>query len=253
VKPQTCITTSWDDGHPLDLRVADLLARYGLRGTFYVPRDAENGTLTNGQIRELSVAFEVGAHTLHEVDLTGTTEAQAWEEIATSRSWVEDTTGLPCRMFCPPKGRFSRRELRLIRKAGYGGLRSVELSSLDFPRRQEGLLLMPTTVQAHPHRWLTYARNAIRRASLRNLLWCLPLGGPTDWTRRARTLLTHALERGGVFHLWGHSWEVERTGQWQRLEEVLRFLAQFLDRAPALTNGEVCQTVSATPVGGPVS
>ena len=31
------VTTSWDDGHPLDLRMADLLARYGMTGAFYVP------------------------------------------------------------------------------------------------------------------------------------------------------------------------------------------------------------------------
>lgn len=30
-------TSSWDDGHPLDLRVADLLARCGVKGTCYVP------------------------------------------------------------------------------------------------------------------------------------------------------------------------------------------------------------------------
>ena len=41
MKPSTCITTSWDDGHPLDLRVAELLAKYGLQGTFYVPMTAE--------------------------------------------------------------------------------------------------------------------------------------------------------------------------------------------------------------------
>ena len=33
------ITTSWDDGHTLDLRLADLLDKYDLRGTFYVARD----------------------------------------------------------------------------------------------------------------------------------------------------------------------------------------------------------------------
>src|SRR5262249_26496051 len=60
----TYITTSWDDGHPLDLRVADLLARHGLRGTFYVPRTAENPTMTARQVRELSGTFEVGGHTL---------------------------------------------------------------------------------------------------------------------------------------------------------------------------------------------
>ena len=31
------ITTSWDDGHPLDIRLAELLATYGLRGHFMCP------------------------------------------------------------------------------------------------------------------------------------------------------------------------------------------------------------------------
>ena len=57
----------------------------------------------------------------------------------------------------------------------------------------------------------------------------------------ARSLLHTALRRGGVFHLWGHSWEVEATGQWGRLEEVLQFLGEFVDRAAAVTNGQVCR------------
>src|SRR5437667_29446 len=165
----TYITTSWDDGHPLDLRVAELLAKYGLRGTFYVPMTAENGTMSVAQVRELSCTFEVGGHTLHHVDLSGATRQQAWHEIADSRSWLEDSTGQPCPLFCPPKGKFSQEHLHLIRKAGYRGVRSVELLSLDFPRSRAGLLLLPTTVQAHPHGLLAYARNMIRRAALRNL------------------------------------------------------------------------------------
>ena len=44
--PATYITTSWDDGHPLDFRIAELLSEYRLRGTFYVPMESENGTMT---------------------------------------------------------------------------------------------------------------------------------------------------------------------------------------------------------------
>lgn len=44
-----------------------------------------------------------------------------------------------------------------------------------------------------------------------------------------------------MFHLWGHSWELQQTSQWQRLEEVMRFMSEFASEAPALTNGEVCQ------------
>ncbi len=245
MKPVAQITTSWDDGHPLDLRVAELLAKYGLPGTFYVPRAAENATMTAAQLRELSGAFEIGAHTLHHVVLDDATDEQARQEIAESRSWAQDVTGLPCPMFCPPKGKFSRRHLEMIREAGYGGVRTVELLSLDFPRRNGGLALMPTTVQAHPHGWLAYGRNALRRGALRNLWSLVSLGRSTDWAHRARSLMGRALGRGGVFHLWGHSWELQQTGQWQRLEEVLRFLGQFTSQAAALTNGQICRAAPA--------
>ncbi len=241
MKPTTYITTSWDDGHPLDFRVADLLAKHGLRGTFYVPQTSEYGTMTPAQVRELSRTFEVGAHTVHHVDLTGATEPEAWQEIADSRCWIEDETGLSCPLFCPPKGRYSARHLSLIRRAGFLAVRSVELLSLDYPRRAAGLLMLPTTIQTHPHGLCVYARNLLKRAALRNLWLYVVYGRSTDWPRLVQSLLEHALRRGGVFHLWGHSWELEQAGQWQRLEEVLRFLGQFTGQAPALTNWQVCQ------------
>ncbi len=52
MKPATFITTSWDDGHPLDFRVAELLSKYGLRGTFYIPMIAENHILHPDDSRE---------------------------------------------------------------------------------------------------------------------------------------------------------------------------------------------------------
>jgi peptidoglycan/xylan/chitin deacetylase (PgdA/CDA1 family) len=237
----TYITTSWDDGHPLDLHVAELLAKHGIRGTFYVPKSAEHGTMTMAQARELGRAFELGAHTLHHVVLTSATEQQAWQEIAGSKFWLEDNTGSPCLLFCPPKGRYDGRHLEMIRRAGYFGLRSCELVSLDFPRRRAGLLVMPTTLQAYPHPLLAFAKNAIKRAAYGNLWRFVVHGGSTEWPELAQSLLGHALRRGGVFHLWGHSWELQEAGQWRRLDEVLRFMSDFARQVPSLTNGQVCQ------------
>jgi peptidoglycan-N-acetylglucosamine deacetylase len=246
----TYLTTSWDDGHPLDFRVAELLGKYGLQGTFYVPRSAPAGTMPAARLRELSATFEIGAHTLHHLDLTRAPEDQVRREIVDSKAWIEDCTGKPCRMFCPPKGRYARRHLPLIRGAGYLGVRTVELLSVRFPRPRAGVLLQPTTLQAHPHGPCAYVRNLVKRGAFRNLWQFLVHGRAADWPTLARSLLDLALRRGGVFHLWGHSWELEETGQWQRLEEVLRFLSGFTDRAPALTNGQVCQAVPAAG-GGP--
>jgi peptidoglycan/xylan/chitin deacetylase (PgdA/CDA1 family) len=241
MNPITYITTSWDDGHPLDLRVAELLAKHGIRGTFYVPKSAEQGTMTTAQVRELGRAFELGAHTLHHVVLTSATEQQAWQEISGSKSWLEDNTGSPCPLFCPPKGRYGRRHLKMIRRAGYLGLRSTEMTSLDFPRPQAGLLVMPTTVQAYPHPLLAFAKNAIKRAAFANLWQFVVHGRSTDWPVLAMSLLQRSLKRGGVFHLWGHSWELQKAGQWQCLDEVLRFMSSLMNQAPSLTNGQICR------------
>jgi peptidoglycan/xylan/chitin deacetylase (PgdA/CDA1 family) len=33
------VTTSWDDGHPLDLKLAELLKKYDVPATLYMPMD----------------------------------------------------------------------------------------------------------------------------------------------------------------------------------------------------------------------
>lgn len=237
------ITTSWDDGHPHDLRVAEMLAEVGLGGTFYVPRSAETGTMRADQIRRLGESFELGAHTIDHVDLTRVGDARARREVIDSKSWLEDITGRPCVLFCPPRGRYGRRHLAMVREAGFLGIRTVELVSLDRPRPRAGLMVMPTTVQAHPHGRAAFGRNFARRAAIRNLGLYLRHGRSGDWRELARSLLDAAIRRGGVFHLWGHSWEVEANGQWDRLRDVLRLLGEANGPARALSNGDVCRAV----------
>ncbi|HET9016105.1 MAG TPA: polysaccharide deacetylase family protein [Thermomicrobiaceae bacterium] len=230
------MTTSWDDGHPLDLRVADMLARHGLAGTFYVPMTSERPTMTREQVREIAARFEVGAHTLHHRDLTRLDDAGAAEEITGSRSWVEDVVGGPCASFCFPKGHFRRRHLALVRQAGFAVARTTELLSLEPPRPTDGLLVMPTTVQARPHPPSVYARNCAKRGAVRGFWRYVVHGHTSDWLMLVRALHALALAGGGVFHLWGHSWEVEEEGQWGRLDEALRYVAEFSAEAPCVTN-----------------
>jgi peptidoglycan/xylan/chitin deacetylase (PgdA/CDA1 family) len=115
------LTTSWDDGHPLDFKIADMLSRFGLTGTFYIPHSAPNITMSREQIRDLGSAFEIGSHTINHVFLDGATDEQARTEIIDSKAWVQDVMGKPCPMFCPPGGKFADRDIKLIREAGYSG------------------------------------------------------------------------------------------------------------------------------------
>src|ERR1700738_4642747 len=49
--------------------------------------------------------------------------------------------------------------------------------------------------------------------------------------QRAEGLLTDMLKKGGVCHLWGHSWEVNEHAQWSNVERAFVLLAQFKQSA----------------------
>ncbi len=237
------ITTSWDDGHPLDMRVAELLARYGLAGTFYVPLKAERCVLDTLQIRDLSSGFEVGAHTVHHTPLTGLAPDLAQDEIMRSRHVLEQITGRECLMFCFPQGKFHRAHIPMLRKAGFAAARTVEMMSIEAPLATGGLLLMPTTVQVFSHPASALARNLAKRIAAQNLWNWLLHCRRFEWLAVLESFLQLATSRGGVFHLWGHSWEVDEHNQWARLEEAFRLLAEQRGQARFLTNSRVCRDV----------
>ena len=61
------VTTSWDDGDPNDIKIADLLRSRKLPGTFYVPITGYQGrkTLCTEDLRTLcSEGFEIGGHSV---------------------------------------------------------------------------------------------------------------------------------------------------------------------------------------------
>jgi peptidoglycan/xylan/chitin deacetylase (PgdA/CDA1 family) len=235
------LTTSWDDGHPLDARVAGMLGEFGLTGTFYVPRAAGSGTMSDGQLRELATHFEIGGHTLDHCYLTQAPDAEASRQISGAKAWVEDTVGKPCTMFCPPAGKYAARHVTMIRRAGYLGLRSVELLSTAPPRCRDGLRIMGTTLQAYPHSRLAYVKNTLKRGAWAYLFRCAGKAPPANWERLAENLAEEVLTSGGVFHLWGHSWEIDRTGQWAQLRRVLKRLSELFEPRCRLTNAQVCE------------
>lgn len=247
------VTTSWDDGHPLDQRLADLLGRYGLAATFYIPRKSQLETMPEEKIRELSQRFEIGAHTMDHLALTTLPDVEAERQIHDSGVWVADVTGRACEMFCPPLGKFQREHVNAIARHGFTGYRTVELLQCDPPKRRvrgdyvrgdKGweLSSMTTSVQAHPHTRAAYLRNAMKRAAWGPFQRAWKLAGKTTWVGMAEVMLEEAIKTGGVFHLWGHSWEIEANEQWQNLEQAFEMLANVVQsgRAVTATNGEIC-------------
>ncbi len=236
------VTTSWDGGHPLDLKIADLLAKHSLQGTFYLPvhSDKKGQGLSDSEIRHIGSCFEIGAHTVHHAVLTEVADAVATREIVESKRYLENITGSSCSMFCFPKGAYHRRHLAMLWAAGFRGARTVELLSLEFPRHDMGIFVMPTTLQVFDHTRLTYLKNLAKRGAYKNLRNWMRDIRPGDFVLTARLLLESAIQTGGVFHLWGHSWEIDDNALWSELEQVFALMHQSNCGAPCIPNSRVC-------------
>ncbi len=239
------ITTSWDDAHPLDVKLAGYLRRQGIHATFYAPRRSDQANLSPDAIRELSSDFEIGAHTMSHVDLLTVGRGRQAAEIKDSKKWVEDITSKPCTMFCPPFGRYDEVIVDIVRNAGYVGFRTVESMSISFPRLASSVYVFPTSIQLCNHGALGYLKNSAKRSSLTNLINYARYGFGRPLREAAMLLLKAIQTRGGCFHLWGHSWEIEQQGLWGTLDEVLSVIASLALTIPAVSNTEACSYINA--------
>src|SRR5664280_1352236 len=123
------ITTSWDDGHVLDHKVANLLDTYDLPGTFYVaPRNVElrpRDRIGPRGARSLGERFEIGAHTRSHLRLPALSLAAAREEVVSGKAELEDILGQAVRSFCYPGGAYRPEHVALAREAGFTVARTV--------------------------------------------------------------------------------------------------------------------------------
>jgi peptidoglycan/xylan/chitin deacetylase (PgdA/CDA1 family) len=83
--------------------------------------------LTQLEARELAEAVDFGSHTVSHPILPLCTVAEAVDEIVSSRAEVSELTGKPCLHFSFPNGDYTRRELELVREAGYVSSRTTEI------------------------------------------------------------------------------------------------------------------------------
>jgi peptidoglycan-N-acetylglucosamine deacetylase len=226
------VTTSWDDGHELDLRLASELSAHGMTGTFYVaPRCREIAPaqrLGAAAMRELAESHEIGAHTLTHPRLTELHASRARSEIVDGKDAIEDAIGRRVTSFCYPYGSYAEDHPDMVRAAGFTLARTVDRFRTDAPL---DLFRMGTTIHAYRH--LVDGPQILRRTrSPRQVvaLW-------RNWDLLGRRLFDEVCANGGVFHLWGHSWEVDAHDDWRRLRSVLDELS---DKDVAfVTNGEL--------------
>jgi len=244
--PRAIFTMSWDDGHTLDLRLAELLEKRQFAATFYVPARFAAGvgcmpdgfpTLSPEQLRHVDAAFEIGSHTLEHRDITRLTTEEAHRQVVGGRQSLEDIVGHPVRGFCYPGGLVTPAARKVVQNAG-----------IAFARTAEGLytsgvfdpLMMPVSFQFYPHPRRNLLRTFLKGGDWRRRHVVVPaMLGSGDFDAMLRAALDKVCRGGGVFHLWGHSWELDQTNRWQALDDFLQYAAERIPRADRLTNGQV--------------
>jgi peptidoglycan/xylan/chitin deacetylase (PgdA/CDA1 family) len=237
--PRVFVTTSWDDDDRSGLRVAELLSRYGLSGTFYVPtaRLGRDPFFAADDLRSISAAgFEIGGHTVSHAILPGLSGDELEREIGECKRVLQQILGTEVKMFCYPKGRFNTNVVSAVQRAGYRGARGTQMltSSEAFDR-----FAIPTTLQVYPHRRSNYVRNLVRLGAVRSLLRAFPyLVRFENWLQLGKSTFDRVLRQGGVWHLYGHSWEIEKLDLWAQLEEMFAYAANR-SGIQYVTNGQL--------------
>lgn len=242
------VTTSWDDGHPSDLRVADLLEKHGVAGTFYVPcRNSEGRAVMQAtEIAQLGRRFEIGGHTRDHLSLTEIAPNLAAGQILGNKRRLEDLLGREVDGFAYVRGRHNHTVRSLVAKAGYRYARTVKnLMSVPGPN----LFQVATTAQFFAHSKATYIRNymsggpTLQRASI-----LAPVLTNAELVTRLSRVAEACARSGGYFHLWGHSWELDEHDLWGELDRLLGRLrcrgARFVTNAASCLGLEMSGTVA---------
>jgi peptidoglycan-N-acetylglucosamine deacetylase len=232
------VTTSWDDGGPLDLRLAATLHRHGVRGTLYwlagddrwpLPAPTDTRAL-------LDMGMEIGSHGMAHADLTRIDDAAREWQVVESRRRLQEHCGGPIRSFCYPYGRFDRRARATAVGAGYALARTT---TAFYQGGRIDPFLMPVSFQLYPHGLRPHFTHALRYANWAGLRrWLVDYRAETDPVELARLVLDHIRSSGGVLHFWGHSWELEQEGLWETLDAVLAVVSGHED-VRYVTNGDL--------------
>lgn len=246
------ITTSWDDGAIEDLRVLALLEKYNLKGTFYIPRqinfEAKRGqrlkTVSENDILQIAKTQEIGAHTLNHIYLDKLNNNEVYQEAKGSKEWLEDLLKKPVRMFAYPGGVFNDEIKEATKKSGFLGARTSILFQTDI----KDPFLTGLSSQCYPcfprnKEWSLFfeLKMALSRAriNLKGVIGLrLPISSIFKWDLLIKNVFRYVLKNGGIFHLYGHSWEIERYNLWKDLEKLFKYISDRKD-VFYLTNGEV--------------
>jgi len=180
---------------------------------------------------------EIGAHTINHHYLAKLDTETVRQEIFESKKYIQQLIGREPEIFGYPGGSFDEQAKNLAQAAGFIGARTVTdikfmaplnnfefdstLHVYPFPLKTKGKSLKLTIYQ------LFAPLQHHKLARLRAL--SLPISSYFGWKNLAKSLFDFCLKNGDYFHLWGHSFELDRYNMWRDLEDVFKYISHRPD------------------------
>lgn len=194
------IRISIDDGDVLDKKSAELLTKYNLVNEtcfyvtpFYPNKSREDQWKVQDLTRELSKqGFEIGGHTFTHCVIRYECYTKKIEEINSGKEFLEDLINKKINKFAYPKGYLDDECIKAIKACGFKEARTMQTGAITI--RTSDPFALPVTVHFYPERYLKFKE---------------------------------LLEAGDYFHLVFHSWEIEKFGLWEKLENHLKILSEY--------------------------
>lgn len=201
------IVASWDDGTVADLRMAELMAKYGIETTFYWPSSLSEGKnlavigswLSEDECKKISKSFKIGSHSVSQKPMKKMSIAQISTEINDSKKYLQDLTGQEIDSFAYPKESYNNMIAALLRGAGYTSARTY--------------ICGHTSPGIDPFHIQCTVQIGIDRIDYKN----------KSWEIFARNMYEKCNEKS-TFHLFGNAWDVDTYYDWNNLEDLLKLL-----------------------------
>ena len=230
---------SLDDGHPSDMKAIALLRKNGVTATFYIPIKNHEGrqVVSKSEIREIGNEFEVGSHTYDHRFLKNLGIKEAQYQVIEGKNRLEDMLGRQVAGFCYPGGKYRPEHADLVQSAGFRYARTTMNLCFD---TGEQPFEMPTTFQFYPHGRDVYLRNFVKGGN-----WLTRQSGlrlalkHENWINRLYALFDYATQHDGVFHLWGHSKDIDELNAWQEFDRFLAYVAKKVAVKDRLNNEQL--------------
>lgn len=204
------VVQCWDDGVDDDVRLTEILRRYGAKATFNICPATHSRQRTTGwkfkdikpvwklalpELTKVYSGFTVANHSANHLHMTRVHPEVARFEIFEGKDRLEQLVGYEVKGFAYPFGEFNDTVAALVREAGHAYGRTIERSSQVVPC-PDLMTLAPSCHFLDSDFWLRFEA---------------------------------AKSQGTPFYFWGHSFELVTESDWLDFESVIARLGRDPD------------------------